>query len=200
MHSSSLHRPHTQQRGVALVVALVLLVVVTLVGLAAIRGTTMQQQMTSNFYDREIAFQSSEAAMRAAESLVLSSPNAAFIRNCDPNSGNSCLANPFEDPNLPSADIQTVAPGTAAGQFTASNLSVSQPQFVIENMGIYADPAANPNAILTSNALQYDQGVGSGGGGNASSSSTYYRITARSGDPTAIGDRSVVTLQSMIKQ
>jgi len=62
------------QRGVALVVALILLVVITLVGLAAVRGTIMQQKMTANFYDREIAFQATEAALRQAEALVQVTP------------------------------------------------------------------------------------------------------------------------------
>lgn len=189
-----------QQSGVALVVALILLVLVTLVGLAAIRGTTMQQQMTSNFYDREQAFQGTEAALRAAASIISVTPNAAFIRDCSPTGGNPCLGNPFADPNLPAGAIQTVATGTGGGQFTASAVAASQPQYVVENMGIFADPTANPNAILTSNALQYDEGVGSGGSGAASSSSTYFRITARSGDPATIGDRSVVVLQALIKQ
>ena len=50
------------QRGVALVVALLLLVVITLVGLAAVRGTIMQQKMAANLFDRQIAFQGAEAA------------------------------------------------------------------------------------------------------------------------------------------
>ena len=44
------------QRGIALVVALILLVLITLVGLAAMHGTIMQQRMASNLYDREQAF------------------------------------------------------------------------------------------------------------------------------------------------
>ena len=37
-----------RQRGVALIVALVLLVVATLIGLAASRGTTLQERMSGN--------------------------------------------------------------------------------------------------------------------------------------------------------
>lgn len=187
-----------KQRGVALVVALVLLVLVTLVGLAAIRGTTMQQKMTANFYDREVAFQSAEAALRAAASIVAATPNAAFIYDCSPGSPNVCLSNPFTDPN---PVVQTVPTGAAAGQFTVSDVSAGyQPQFIVENMGVFADPTINPSALVTSNQLQYDEGVGSGGTTAGAAQSTYFLITARSGDPAAIGDRSVVTLQAMIKQ
>ena len=180
-----------KQSGVALVIALVLLVLVTLVGLAAIRGTTMQQKMTSNFYDRELAFQTTEAALRAADNAILTNA-AAIARNCGAG-GVVCLANPFTDSNLPANSIQTVASGTAAGQFDPGALGVTQPQYVIENMGTYPDPNVNVSFGQTANSAQY-------GAQGLSTESVYYRITARSGDPAVLGDRSVVTLQAMVKQ
>lgn len=179
------------QAGIALVVALILLVVITLVGLAAIRGTTIQQKMTSNFYDREIAFQSAEAALRAA--VVAIEDNAASIaRNCG-QGGVACEANPFTDPNLPAGSIQTVPSGSASGQFTIGANAAGQPQYVIENMGTWADTSASTGFRNTANATQYGaQGI--------AFSSVYYRITARSGDPAQVGDRAVVTLQAMYKQ
>ena len=74
MHSTGLkscagkrERPNTRSAdaGIALPVALILLLIVTLVGLAAMRGTTLQQRMTAHFYDRELAFQAAEAGLRA---------------------------------------------------------------------------------------------------------------------------------------
>ena len=50
-------RSGRQQRGVALAVALVLLLIATLLGLAGIRSTTMQERMSANMYDRSLAFQ-----------------------------------------------------------------------------------------------------------------------------------------------
>lgn len=186
-----------RQAGVALVVALVLLVLVTLVGLAAIRGTTMQQKMTTNFYDRELSFQSAEAALSAANAAILTNA-AAIARNCGPG-GVTCLANPFTDSdssgnsNLPPNSIQTVVSGTAAGQFDPGSLGATQPQYVIENMGAYPDPNSNTGFGQTANSAQYGaQGV--------STTAVYYRVTARSGDPAVLGDRSVVTLQAMVKQ
>ncbi len=178
--------PGVKNKGVALVVALVLLVVVTLVGLAAIRGTTMQQQMTSNFYDREIAFQSAEAALRAGESLVLNDPTAASIRDCRPTSGNICAANPFTDPNQSTVTVQTLA----TSQFDAGALASEQPQFVVENMGDFAD---------TNGSVKQLSGCASYGGCGAGANSTYFRITARSGDPANSADRAVVALQSTFR-
>src|SRR6185437_1918951 len=92
------------QRGVALVTALILLVVITLVGLAAVRGTVMQQKMAANFSDRQIAFQVGEAGLRQAHivvqalqpSLPPSRPTLpATIRDCSPKAATviECMGN-----------------------------------------------------------------------------------------------------------
>lgn len=55
------------QRGVALVVVLILLLIMTLLGLASLRGTLLEERMSANLYDRSLSFQAAEAAMREAE-------------------------------------------------------------------------------------------------------------------------------------
>lgn len=175
----------------ALVVALLLLVVITLVGLAAVHGTIMQQKMASNLFDRELAFQSAEAAMRAATARINTNPTDV-ARNCSAG-GVTCYANPFNDPNLDTTKIVTVTPGTGAGQYTASNMVVSQPQYVVENMGNFVDPTSSTGYNQSANAHNY-------GAQGLSTTAIYYRVTARSGDPSVVGDRSVVFLQAMIKQ
>ena len=184
------HRQPNGQRGVALVVALLLLVVITLVGLAAVRGTIMQQKMASNLFDREIAFQSAEAAMRAATARIASSPGD-IARNCTAG-GIVCPGNPFNDSSLPADKIISVAAGTGPGQFTASNL-VSQPQYVVENMGSWYDPTSDTGYNQSANSHNY-------GAQGTSTMVQYYRVTARSGNPALVGDRAVVVLQAMIKQ
>jgi type IV pilus assembly protein PilX len=175
------------QRGVALVVALILLLVVTLVGLAAVRGTIMQQKMAGNMYDRQIAFQSAEAALRAAAASIPTSPSDV-ARNCQ-SASVVCLANPFADPKLPAGSIKTLS----TAQYTASALATGQPQYVIENMGNFQDPSADTGFNQSANSHNY--GVNGG-----SITNIYYRVTARSGDPAVVGGRAVVVLQAMIKQ
>ena len=68
-----------RQRGVALVVAMILLVIATLIGLAASRGTLLQERMSSNAYDRSLAFQRSEAALRAAEVAITAEGDIADL-------------------------------------------------------------------------------------------------------------------------
>jgi type IV pilus assembly protein PilX len=179
------------QRGVALVVALLLLVVITLVGLAAVRGTIMQQKMASNLYDRQIAFQGAEAAMRAATARIAANPGDV-ARNCQAG-GVFCQGNPFDDPNLDTSKIIPVVSGTAAGQFAKSTVAASQPQYVVENMGNWVDPTSSTGFGQSANSHNY-------GAQGTSTTAVYYRITARSGDPATVGDRAVVVLQAMIKQ
>ncbi len=187
----NLIRGRREQRGVALVIALILLVVITLVGLAAVSGTIMQNKMAANLYDREVAFQSSEAALRAAHELVVANPEAAYIHDCSVASGNLCLPDPFTDTNFPSTSIQNVQSGTGPGQFSPSAIATGQPQFAIEYLGEYTDP--NESGLnRTANANQY-------GGGGIIKKYKYFLITARSGDPATVNSRAVVTLQSVVK-
>lgn len=180
-----------QQRGVALVVALLLLVVISLVGLAAVRGTIMQQKMAANLYDREMAFQSAEAAIRVAAARIASNPGD-IARNCQAG-GVVCPANPFDDATLPAGKIITVASGSASDQFQGSQLAASQPQYVVENLGNWYDPVSDTGYNQSANSHNY-------GAQGLSTTAVYYRVTARSADPDVVGNRAVVILQAMIKQ
>ena len=81
-----------KQNGVALVVALILLVVATLIGLAASRGTMLQERMSGNTYDRSLAFQRTESALRAAEVAITANWQIATLNgiDCSPVSAAQC--------------------------------------------------------------------------------------------------------------
>jgi len=186
------HRyPHSsKQNGVALVVALILLIVITLVGLAAVHGTIMQQKMTSNFYDRQLAFQASEAALRQAEAFVQGTTPPGIgsqIRDCSPTATpvNKCLANPFADTSATVAGfIQQVPPSW----FTPGG-SAGQPQYIVEYLGYFSIPS--PKVKQLSGASGY--------GANSQTSAYFYRLTALSG-PATIQDRASVTLQTIYRR
>lgn len=50
--------------------SLILLVIMTLLGLAGIRGITQQERMATHSFDRSLAFQATEAALVDVEKLV----------------------------------------------------------------------------------------------------------------------------------
>jgi type IV pilus assembly protein PilX len=58
------------QRGLVLPVALILLLIVTLLSIAGIHTTGMQERISGNMRDRSLAFQSAESALRSAEQAV----------------------------------------------------------------------------------------------------------------------------------
>lgn len=60
-----------RQQGVSLVIVLVLLVATSLLGIAVLRSSAMQERMSANMRDRGIAFQAAEAALRFAQDEIL---------------------------------------------------------------------------------------------------------------------------------
>ncbi len=59
------------QQGFSLVVVLLLLVVMSVLGIAVLRSSGMQERMSANMRDRSLAFQAAESALRYAQDEVL---------------------------------------------------------------------------------------------------------------------------------
>lgn len=59
-----------RERGAAMVVALIMLVVLTVLGTATARMTLLEERMTGNTQDRRVAFQAAEAGLREGEDLL----------------------------------------------------------------------------------------------------------------------------------
>lgn len=59
-----------RQTGVALITGLIFLVMLTLIALTAMQSTTLEERMAGNARSRDMAFQSGEAAVRAAEGVL----------------------------------------------------------------------------------------------------------------------------------
>jgi len=59
-----------RQQGTALVIALVMLLVITVAGVTSMRSSALQERMSGNTRDREVAFQAAEGALRAGESYL----------------------------------------------------------------------------------------------------------------------------------
>ncbi|MDX1803891.1 MAG: PilX N-terminal domain-containing pilus assembly protein [Alcanivorax sp.] len=59
-----------KQQGAALVIGLILLLIMTLLGITAMRGTTLQERMSGALKDKDIALQAAESALRDGEQQV----------------------------------------------------------------------------------------------------------------------------------
>jgi|JI8StandDraft_1071087.scaffolds.fasta_scaffold273078_2 type IV pilus assembly protein PilX len=72
------------QRGISIMVSLILLVVVTLIALGSMRGVVMQARMSGASHDRSLSFQAAEAALREAETRAAAATAANIpAANCN---------------------------------------------------------------------------------------------------------------------
>jgi type IV pilus assembly protein PilX len=76
--------PAGRERGSALAIALIFLLLMTLLGVSAMRSSNMQERMAGNLRDRNMAFQSAEAALRAGETWLLGIANQQAADLNDP--------------------------------------------------------------------------------------------------------------------
>jgi type IV pilus assembly protein PilX len=179
------------QRGVALVVALILLVVALLIGLASARGTLLQERMSSNMYDRSLAFQRAEAGLRAAEAAVNNDWRIANLNGVD------CSPSVALCPNVPTGTFTATNANwvTVPSAFDVNDSTTpSTPQYTVQLMGtgnVQSSLGLNANADYNNYGNAYPP-----------DNVAYYRVTARSSDPTAAAsaDRSIVVLQTTIKR
>ncbi|CQR43867.1 putative Tfp pilus assembly protein [Thiomonas sp. CB3] len=209
-----------RQSGVALIVALILLVVITVIGLAAIRTSTLQEKMAGNTFDRAQAFQVAEATLQLASATILppAPPAEATLQLAsatilppapppDPATyqanaytdcaNNPCLDNPAHDPNVPAAAWTLPPTATNAGGGTANIVSLygNNPSYIIQYMGA-CTVGGGGNFQFTNDENNQ------GGGGSLKTAGQCYRITARSSTPgngAPPADRASVTLQAIFR-
>jgi len=174
-----LSHSHRRQQGVVLIVGLILMLLLTLIGMSAMRGSNMQELMTSNVKDRNTAFQAAEASLRYAENLIDTSTS-----NCGSYSGaNGC----YVDQNTIAPVMSWSSTQWANNSVAANvNLSVSQnPRYVIEKI-------TSASVVTTSTGGSVEFGAQS----SASNTSTTYRITSLGYGATS---NSQVVLQSTFR-
>lgn len=75
------------QQGAALIVALILLLIMSILGISSVRTTVMEEKMAAASYDRSLAFQAAEAALRAGEAVALAQSTASPKNAAFPNAG-----------------------------------------------------------------------------------------------------------------
>ena len=78
-----LRRHSSREEGAAMVIALVMLLVLTLLATASARMTLLEERMTGNTQDRNVAFQAAEAGLRAGEATVQANVLPPFDNNAE---------------------------------------------------------------------------------------------------------------------
>lgn len=121
--------PRGHQQGAALIVVLMLLVIITVLGIASMRGAIMQERMAANIMTRGMAFQVAEAGLRQAEMIARDAELTFDASGC--NAGRCADA---------SWDVAGFWGDGGAGYQTGTAVEIGggrsiSPRFVIENFG-----------------------------------------------------------------
>ncbi|MCB1722327.1 MAG: pilus assembly protein [Gammaproteobacteria bacterium] len=173
------HFHQSRQRGVVLIVALVLLLVLTVLGAAGVRDTTMEEKMAGNFRDLTAAFEAAEAALRTGEQQVANTTvfGAMAFDGSDGTYDVSVMSHSVM-PSMVDDDDAWIALNTNQMDKDHTLLS-ADPEFYIEKLPSIELPGSNL-AIGTQ---------------NVPFPLSYYRVTARG---RGISPNSEVILQSTL--
>ncbi len=166
--------PHSTQTGAVLVVSLMMLVIMTLIGVTAMRSTILEEKMSANARDSMLALEASETVLLDGERHLENTINSLVVAFDGTQLG---LYEEGTNPNL-------LVDATWVNAITYSDTYpdvTSQPRFIIEFMGAVGG-ATNSTLYISS----YDS-VDVLGVPHA------FRITARG---TGRSDNAVVLLQS----
>ncbi len=164
---------YSKQKGAALFIALIVLIILALIGIAGMQATTQEEKMAGNMRDQILAFQAAESALRdAARWVTTGATTDHAFGDCKPP---VCTADEavwkLNDPDLLNGgDLSDINWWTSTTN-TANTRSYSsttiegistQPKYVVETVG------------------QTDKdNINTGEGANDESGGTIYRVTAR---------------------
>lgn len=140
-----------RQRGVALYVSMIMLLLLTLLGIAAMQVATLQQRMATNYNDFGMAFQRAEGALRNSEFELQRSFDTGALRTETYGLADaSAWANTIEPGAVPTALVRKLAdncvsvrsrnPGAVRGQ--------GRPCYQLTAASADRDASANPTSVV----------------------------------------------------
>jgi len=162
--------PHTQ-KGAALAISLIMLLLLTIIGVTAMQSTTMQERMAGNSRERSNAFQISEAALRAGETYLVDNLSPTFVDESSTDSSDGLY---FE--NTAASNSWYLTQTNDTNKSATGNIVDATYGYVIEELEPIAPDDLSANAPVTNQ---------------------HYRITARGTGPAGT---AVVLLQSTYKR
>ena len=106
----------SQQRGAALYVAMIMLLLLTLIGVAAMQVSSLQQRMATNYNDFSLAFQRAEGLLRQNEFELQRSFDTTALRAETYCLGDaSTWANTIEPEAAPVSQVRKILGGSCIG-------------------------------------------------------------------------------------
>jgi type IV pilus assembly protein PilX len=172
-----------RQEGVVLVIALIMLVILTLLGISAMQSTSLEERMAGNARDRSAAFQSAEAALREGE-RQLNVADTALPTFDDTNGFYTApsAGDPSPWAGMLGSDPTSVTFWTTNGRTYGGTVTgvQAQPRYVIEELPYVPGVGDSFEAGLPEDRLP-----------------SYYRVTSRA---TGATDTAVVVVQSTYRR
>lgn len=177
--NKNLQFPQRRQQGAAMVIALVMLLILTLLATASARMTLLDERMMGNTQDHNVAFQAAEAAIRTGESDLL----VPVLPDFDGTNGLWQPAAPNETPVWENVDWEDVgndvrgydglddAPGNLANATAAYHIEEMPPVPCIlcsQQSGVVPDEPAIYRVTA--------RGVGAAGNATVVLQTTYKRV------------------------
>jgi len=185
-----------KQTGSALIVSLVLLLVLTVLSITAMQGTTMQERMAGNFRETNAAFQAAEAALRVGEQYLELATVGPFLSEVDSCAGAGAANNGlYEQIRVGDNDN----PGYLAknpGSTTFERWEDEQCAWIAVAVGNYE---GRPPEYMIEQKPTYFGSTGSFAADEPPPESSYYRVTAR-GYSASSTNNPVVIVQSTYRR
>lgn len=146
MNRSGFNGPR-KQRGAALYVALIFLIILALLGITGMQVATMQERMSANYLATNLAFQRAEALARDGEALADASARREDCGNFDPHQfGVAAAIAPAGSPE-PAVRVRNIDQCIGGGQLNIGEFPASEKVFVPYRITAYrADRAAEPSS------------------------------------------------------
>ena len=165
----------SRQRGAALVISLLMLIILTLIGVTAMQTSGLEEKMASNSRDLNLAFQAAEAALKDAEDFI----NTGIASTTAFDGNTAGLYPPVTETNPTAPDPYDNATWATALSYSGTIDKVAtQPKYIIELVGNVGSDDINISG--------YGESSGAG-------EITTFRLTARG---TGGSDNASVLLQS----
>ena len=166
-----------KQKGIALIISMIMLLMMTLLGVSAMKTSLMEEKMAGNSRDVTLAFQAAETGLRDAEVW---------------------LENQTTEPDATSTGANRVWTFNAPDPVTTNAVNWWQERnqtWWLNSAQAYGTPIENvrtvPHSVIEfKDFIPDDLSVGSGG---ASTGRTYYQVTARG---TGGSDQARILVQS----
>ena len=188
-----------REKGLVLMIALIFLIVITLLGITAMRTNILEERLAGNSRDWALAFQAAEAALRDAEKDIQSGTRfvgeTGFTASC---------TNGLCTPQIDGTAIWQDLEGSAnSGWMTGASAgpSIAYGTYTSPTPATIANVARQPRYIIEVVTEKGSSLVQKGGYGNQGNRYAY-RVTAR-GFGTSVDSNGVpiarVTVQSMYK-